>query len=195
MQKRLVCALVLGTMAAPAFAENEGGPYLGGGFGRFDLKIHNFNDVGQAADTIADSNDNAWKVFAGWRMSPYWAIEAAYVDLGNPGSTFSATGSTGVYKVHVAGFTPSLIGTLPLGPVELFAKAGYYFYNLKLDVNVQSLGSAGLQSSHSRSDFVYGAGAGVTFMEHLNFRGEYERIKIGDYGNSDALWLSAAWRF
>ena len=95
----------------------------------------------------------------------------------------------------MAGFTPSIIGTLPLGPIELFAKAGYYMYNVKLDVNVQSLGTAGLQSSHSRSDFVYGAGAGVTVMEHLNFRGEYERIKIGDYGNSDALWLSAAWRF
>ena len=36
MKKLLVSAVAFGTMAAPAFAENQGGPYLGGGFGRFE---------------------------------------------------------------------------------------------------------------------------------------------------------------
>jgi opacity protein-like surface antigen len=196
MNKLMLGVMVMGAaVAAPALADNASGPYVGGGFGRFDLKIHNLNDVGQSVDTIADSNDNAWKVFAGWRMSPFFALEAAYVDLGNPGNTFSATGSSGRYQMHVAGFTPSVIGTLPLGPVELFAKAGYYYYNVKLRADVTSLANTSVSSSHSRSDFTYGAGVGMTFAEHLNVRGEYERIKIGDYGNSDALWLDAAWRF
>ena len=195
MNKLLVAAILLTTAATPVLADNPSGPYVGGGYGRFDLHIHNFNDVGQAADTIADSNDNAWKLFAGWRLNPYVAVEGAYINLGNPGEKFTATGSNGTYKVHVTGFAPSLVVALPLGPVEIFAKGGYYFYDVKLNVDVQSAGSAGVQSSHSRTDFLYGAGAGITFMDHLHVRGEYERIDIADYNNSDALWLTAAWRF
>jgi opacity protein-like surface antigen len=195
MNKQLLGALLLIAAAAPALAENPSGPYVGGGYGRFDLHIHNFNDVGQAADTIVDSNDNAWKLFAGWRLNPYVALEGAYINLGNPGEKFVATGSNGTYNVKITGFAPTLIGALPLGPVEIFAKAGYYFYDVKLNVNVQSLGSAGIESSHSRSDLLYGAGAGITFVDHLHVRGEYERIDISNYKSSDALWLSAAWRF
>jgi OOP family OmpA-OmpF porin len=178
-----------------AFADNPSGPYIGGGYGRFDLHVHNFGDIGQAADTIVDSNDNAWKVFGGWRLNPYFALEGAYIDLGTPGDRFTATGSSGTYKVHATGFAPSVIGAVPLGPVEIFAKAGYYYYNVKLTVNVQSLSGASVESSHSRSDFLYGAGAGLTFMDHLHVRAEYERINMANYSNSDALWLTAAWRF
>ena len=195
MNKHIAAILLLAAAVSPALADNPSGPYVGGGYGRFNLHVHNFSDVGQAADTIADSNDNAWKLFAGWRLNPYVALEAAYINLGNPGEKFVSSGSDGVYKVHVTGFAPTVIGTLPLGPVEIFAKAGYYYYDVKLDVNVQSLGSAGLQSSHSRSDFLYGAGAGFTFFDHLHVRGEYERIDMANYGNSDAMWLTAAWRF
>jgi opacity protein-like surface antigen len=195
MNKLWIGALVLGAAAAPAFADNPSGPYVGGGFGQFNLHIHNLDDAGQAVNTIANSDDNAWKVFAGWRLNPYFALEAAYVDLGNPGNTFSATGSNGVYNVHVQGFTPALIGTLPLGPVELFAKAGYYYYNSRVHVNVESIPTSSIESTHSDSDFTYGAGIGVTFFEHLHVRGEYERIRLNNNGDSDAAWLSAAWRF
>jgi len=195
MKTHIAALILLAAAASPALADNPGGPYVGGGYGRFDLHIHNLADVGQAADTIVDSNDNAWKLFAGWRLNPYVALEGAYINLGNPGEKFVATGSNGTYKVHVTGFAPTLIGALPLGPVEIFAKAGYYFYDVKLNVNVQSAGSAGIQSSHSRSDFLYGAGAGFTFVDHLHVRGEYERIDIANYDSSDALWLTAAWRF
>ena len=195
MNKHIAAILLLAAAVSPALADNPSGPYVGGGYGRFNLHVHNFSDVGQAADTIADSNDNAWKLFAGWRLNPYVALEAAYINLGNPGEKFVATGANGTYNVKVTGFAPTVIGTLPLGPVEIFAKAGYYFYDVKLNVNVQSLGSAGVESSHSRSDFLYGAGAGFTFIEHLHVRGEYERIDISNYKNSDALWLTAAWRF
>jgi hypothetical protein len=35
------------------------------------------------------------------------------------------TGSSGDYRLRLKGFAPCVIGTLPLGPVELFGKAGY----------------------------------------------------------------------
>lgn len=192
-------ATVMALAAAPAMAAdaysqaNPSGAYLGGGWGRFNLHLHNLGDVGTAADTIVDSNDNAWKLFAGYRFSPYWSLEAAYIDFGRPSDRFVASGSNGTYRVKMSGFAPSIVGTLPLGPVELFGKAGYYLYNVDTRVDFNS--GTFLESKHSRSDFIYGGGVGITVMEHLNVRAEYERVDVSNAPNSDALWLDAAWRF
>jgi hypothetical protein len=195
--KRLaaVSAFVLCSAIAPAFADNPSGPYVGGGFGEFNLHIDNLNDVGQAVSSIAHSHDDAWQLFAGYRFLPFVSVEAAYVNLGHPGDNFSATGSSGHYRVHLDGFSPSVIGTLPLGPIELFAKAGYFFYNLDLRANVSSLAGASIESSHSRNDFLYGGGLGVTFFDHLNVRAEYDQLNLKNERDSNALWLIAAWRF
>jgi opacity protein-like surface antigen len=97
--------------------------------------------------------------------------------------------------VSFDGFAPTVIGSIPLGPVELFAKAGYYYYDVKLNVNVNSIDTAHVESSHDRADFLYGGGVGVTIANHLHLRGEYEQINLANYHSSDALWLTAAWRF
>ncbi len=174
--------------------ENTGGPYVGVGWGQFNVDVDNLSDAGTAAGNIIDSDDNAWKAFVGWRFNPYIGVELAYVDLGSPGDRFEGTGSNGNYRVDISGFTPYLIGTIPLGPVELFGKVGYYFYDVDLRVDLDSPGPD-IDSSSSRQDFVYGGGVGFTFFEHVHVRAEYERIDLENAGNSDALWLSGAWRF
>ena len=110
------------------------------------------------------------------------------------GDRFEGSGSNGNYVLDVSGFSPSLIGTLPFGPVELFAKAGYYFYGVKLRVDLDAPGSD-LRSKSSRDDLIYGGGIGMTFAEHLHVRAEYELIDLKNASSSDALWLSAPWRF
>jgi len=60
---------------------------------------------------------------------------------------------------------------------------------------VPSLVGTFLQSKHGRSDFLYGAGVGMTLFDHLNARVEYERISIKNATNSEAMWLTGAWRF
>ncbi|MEQ1581122.1 MAG: porin family protein [Steroidobacteraceae bacterium] len=186
---------VLGPVPAMAQVQaNPGGPYLGVGWGQFSVHVDNLSDAGTTANRIINSNDNAWKAFAGWRFNPYVGLEMAYINLGSPGDRFEGSGSNGNYVLDVSGFSPSLIGTLPLGPVELFAKAGYYFYDVKLRVDLDAPGPD-LRSKSSRDDFIYGGGIGVTFAEHLHVRAEYEVIDLKNASNSDALWLSAAWRF
>jgi hypothetical protein len=41
------------------------GPYIGAGWGQFDLHLHNLNDVGTAVTDITHSNDDAWKARLG----------------------------------------------------------------------------------------------------------------------------------
>ena len=193
----LAVAMILATAAPVAQAQdrdaNPSGPYVGLGYGQFNLRLKNLDDVGTAVGDITDSDDNAWKVFAGYRFSPYLSVEGAYIDFGNPGDNFQSTGDNGTYRLKLSGFAPSIVGTLPIGPVELFAKAGYYFYDVKTQVNFNE--GPFLTAKDSRSDFLYGAGVGITFMEHLHARVEYERVDVKNAGDSNAIWLSGAWRF
>jgi Outer membrane protein beta-barrel domain len=169
------------------------GPYVGAGWGQFDLHLHNLNDVGTAITDITHSSVDAWKAFVGFRFAPFLGVEAAYVDFGHPNDSFRTFGSDGIYHVTMTGFSPTVIGTVPLGPVELFGKAGYYFYDL--DTRVDFSSGPFLESRHSRSDFLFGGGVGVTLLHHLNLRAEYEPVDVRNASGSDVFWLSPSWRF
>jgi hypothetical protein len=184
MKRTVATAILLALGSTPALAETESGFYVGAGVGRFNVEI---DDVGDVTDTVGsfDSDDTTFKAFAGWRFNPYVAVELDYLDLGNPEDTIDGRR----VNADVNGFAPYLVGTWPVGPVELFAKAGYLFYDVKVDVDDLTV------TDDDDQDFVYGGGIGLTFFERLNTRLEYEVIDIGEVDDANALWLSAAWRF
>jgi OOP family OmpA-OmpF porin len=198
--KAMLATLVLGATAlipltsSAAAADNPTGPYIGAGIGQFNTKISHFEDVDNGIQDISNSDDTAWKIFAGYRFLPYLGVEAAYIDFGKPSDDFSATGSNGNYRVKIHGFAPSLIGRVPLGPVELFAKVGEYYYNVDTRVDFDAPGP-GIHTKHSRNDFLWGGGVSAVVLSRLELRAEYEKVEIDNFKDSDALWLSAAWRF
>jgi opacity protein-like surface antigen len=178
--------------------DNPSGPYVGAGWGRFDLHVRNLDAGSRSVTSISTSDENAWKVFGGYRFNPFIAIEGDYIDFGRSSDRFTATGSNGNYRVDLSGFAPYVIGSAPLGPVELFAKLGWIYYDVDTRVNFDSPGpgqSAGIDTSHTHSDLAYGAGIGATILDHLHLRAEYEVIDIENAKNSNAIWVSAAWRF
>jgi Outer membrane protein beta-barrel domain len=202
MSRSILVVAALGTAALIAAVPvasadpSTGDAYVGGGWGRFDLDLDNFNDVDTAVNSITHaSNYDSWKIFAGYRFSPYLALEGDYLNFEHAADGFVGSGSNGNYALHVGGFAPFVVGTLPAGPVEFFGKAGWLFYNSDLHVNFNAPGQEFLESTHSRSDFIWGGGAGLTFFQHLNVSAEYDGIRIVNARNSNALWLEAAWRF
>lgn len=197
--RTLTCAALVAAAcaAAPALSQemNDTGFYVGGGFGQFNLDIDDAGDFGNGIEDIVEDDDTSWKLFAGYRFNRFFALEANYVNLGSLDERITANGSDGRYRVKIDGFAPFVIGTIPLGGWELFGKAGYYFYDTKLSTNLGNPGSGDfIDSSSSDEDFVYGVGVGYTVLQRLHLRVEYERFDINT-GNSDALWLSGAWRF
>jgi opacity protein-like surface antigen len=184
MKRSAVLGVMLALSGTPALAAEDSGLYVGAGVGRFNVQIDDPDDV---ADTVGsfDSDDTTFKAFAGWRFNPYLGVELAYLDLGNPEDTIDDTR----VSADVNGFAPYLVGTLPVGPVELFAKAGYLFYDVKIDVEDLDV------TDDSNEDFVYGGGIGVTLFERLNARLEYEVIELEEVDDANALWVTAAWRF
>ena len=158
------------------------------------------DDLEGVEDVIGnlDTDDSAWKLAFGWRFNPFIAIEADYVDLGNPNGNFDASGSSGDYELELSGFAGYAIGTLPLGIFELSAKVGYYFHDVNVQVDLENVGPGDgdvFESDDSGEAFVYGVGAGVTLFQRLNAKIEYELMEIDEVEDAYVLWLTAAWRF
>ena len=197
MNRGLVAATLLALASAgnaAQAAENDSGFYVGGGVGQFNVKIDDLDDTDNAIQKL-DDDDTAWKAFVGWRFNPYISLELSYIDFGNPNGRATASGSSGDYSADLSGFAPYVIGSFPLGPVEVFGKVGYYFYDVELTADIDAPLSPDFSSESSDEDLVYGFGAGITFFEHLHARLEYEKIDSDLLDDADALWLSGAWRF
>jgi OOP family OmpA-OmpF porin len=179
----------LGAAASASAQENESGFYAGGGVGSFDVQIDDVDDVDDTIDRY-ESDDTAWKAFAGWRANPYLAFELAYVNLGSPDDIIAPDTKL---TIETDGFAPYVVGTLPIGDwFEVFAKAGYYWY----DVTARISSPLGVVSdSQSNDTFTWSAGAGVNVFERVNLRLEYEQFDFDEADDSKALWLTGAYRF
>jgi opacity protein-like surface antigen len=191
MKHGISAALAVAALAAAAGAQaqdNESGFYAGGGVGTFDVEIDDFDDVDETIDRY-DSDDTAWKAFVGKRFNPYVALELAYVNLGSPDDEIlPGTELT----IETDGFAPYVVGTLPIGWFEVFAKAGYYWYETEARLSTP-LGST--SEDDSDSTFTWSAGVGLNVFERINVRLEYEQFDFDQADDSKALWLTGAYRF
>jgi hypothetical protein len=191
-----VAAVLLALTAGPVLAQDDDdragqnlqGFYLGGGIGDFSSAVDEINSIDSIDDAGIDfsDGDNATKVFAGWHFNRFLAVQADFVDFGESSGavTPSVAGTS-----DVQGLAPSIVGTLPIGPIELFARVGVMFYEVDLNL------TGGRFVDESGEDLVYSAGIGIDVLDRLNLRLEYEEIDIAELDEADALWLNVAWKF
>jgi len=170
-------------------SRNSEGFYLGGGVGDFSSAVDEINSLDDVDDVGIDfsDSDNATKLFAGYKFNQFFAVQGDYVDFGESSGavTTSVRGTS-----DVQGFAPKVVGTLPLGPIELFGSVGMMFYEIDLNL------TGGRVIDESGEDLVWSAGLGFDVLDdRLNLRLEYEEIDIERLDEADALWLTAAWKF
>ena len=172
--------------AAPAFAQDDGsdGLYFGVGVGDFSTDVDDGHFA--QANLDFDSDDDAGEVFAGWRFNRLVAVQIDRVELER---FVDARGARNALATQAEGFAPSVVGTLPFGPLEVFARAGVFWYDL------ESGGDETPSVQSSDRDPIFGAGVGVTIAERLSLRAEYEVVEIDGLDDPNAVWVTAAWRF
>jgi OOP family OmpA-OmpF porin len=187
-----ICAFA-GTMlvfaTGTAFAQvdandNTEGFYLGAGVGEFSTEIDELDDVDDVGIDFEEDED-ATRIFAGYRFNQFVGVQADYYDFGE---SETALGLLPV-RSDASGLAPSVVGTLPLGPVELFARAGIVFYDLEVNLDNDNV------LDETGNDPVYSVGVGVTVLEHLNLKAEYEVVDIDHFDEAEGVWLTANWRF
>ncbi len=187
--KSIVAAatLAFALAAGPAAADEDGRFYLGAGVGQLNLKIGGFE--GQPFD---DSSISA-QLFGGIRLNPYFALEIFYSRYGETEDDVQAAGDVFNAQLEISGYGPYLVGMLPLGRFELFAKIGYLFHETDLKTrDAQGVIAAGNGSSE---DAIYAAGVGMLLFDGLELRLAYEVLDISTFDQPDLIWLTGAWRF
>jgi hypothetical protein len=175
----LSAALLMSTGALAQDAEPATGFYVGAAFtqARFDNNDFDVDDI--------DNEDNSWKLIAGMRSSPNFAFEANYVNFGE--STQPSVPAGGPFVAKADGFAVFAVGLLPLGPIDLFAKAGI--------ARIDSKGNVGAVFFKDKAtEFAYGAGAQVR-MGGFAFRAEYEKYDTDVIGDLDLISLGFTYTF
>ena len=183
-----VAAVSVATVPA-AFADENAGWYLGGGVGSFNVGIDNPDQVNDAVGAW-DEDDNAYKLFGGYRLNKFLAFKLD----SSTSVSHRAPWCRDSMDLAVDGFAPFVVGTIPLGNwFEVYGRLGYYFYDANIGVEDEINGN--VEFDEESEDLVYGAGIGANIGERLNVRFEYERYDLEGTDDADALWLTAGWRF
>lgn len=179
MKKSLTAAsalLALAALGVSANATAAQGIYIGGSAlqSRFDQDEFDIDDV--------DDEDTGWKVFVGIRPMDYFAIEGGYTKFGK-----SQAPSVGAFEAEAEAFSAFGVGIIPVGPVELFAKAGAARIDAKGNVGAVFF-------DDEEIEFAYGAGVQLAFGA-LGLRAEYERFDTDVIGDLDVISLGVTYTF
>lgn len=167
-------ALLLGStlMASAVSQAADNGIYIGAGIGQANVDI-------DAGITRIDGDDTGFKVIAGFRPLDFFGVEANYIDFGEV--------SDSGFNVESDALTAYAVGFLPLGPVDLFAKAGL----VSSDTSVRtSLGEV----SEDGEDFAYGAGLQFRLLS-LSARIEYEVFDVDGVDDLNMISLGLTYTF
>ena len=177
---------------APLAAFADSGFYIGGSIGGATLEA-DFGDpsIPEFPDDI-DEDDTAYKIFGGYMFDlPVidLGVEVGYVDFGKPEVDLLAP-INGIDQIEFdpTGFNLWGIAGIEAGPIDLFAKLGYIFWDLEARVP----GFPG-RASEDGSDIGYGIGAAFN-LGSIQIRGEYELYDIED-ADASMLSVGVAFRF
>jgi OOP family OmpA-OmpF porin len=165
--------------AATTAAADDSGFYLGadGGYAKYPGHVH--LTVGTATvNSIATTNTVFSSGFhVGYRFSRYFAVDAAYVDLGEAKATVTDfAGTSGEFRFKARGPMANAIGSLPLGNWGPFIKLGLFTPDVDASLTGVQNGTPFSFAGSDNGGFttLWGIGAGYTFAERWNVKLELD---------------------
>jgi outer membrane protein OmpA-like peptidoglycan-associated protein len=171
-------------MSAAAFGV-EPGFYLGasGGQTTVDKNATDFGYNGQYNIEFRD-DDTGWKAYVGYNFLPWLGVEGGYVDFGGVSRNVFAE----QINVDLTGWDAFIVGTLPVGPVDLFVKGGAI--DLKSELDTTTMGSV----NENETQFAYGAGIAYNYG-HWSLRAEAEGFDDNEVDDFYFLSAGITYRF
>ena len=177
----IACAALAAGLAAFPARSADNGIYLGGSVGAAGVKADDSFD-GSSFDY--DAGSTGYKLIAGWRFLDWLAVEADYVDLGAGDDKVQGV----EIETDINGVSLSAVGFLPIGPVDLLARAGAIDWSA--DIRAPGIGGF----SDDGIDFTWGVGAQFRVWS-LAIRAEYEQFDVTDADTVDLISLGVTWTF
>ena len=200
---------VSSALAGPLAVAQDSGWYGGLNLGQSRSKIDDPRIIngllagGFNSATITDDNrDRGGKIFGGYQLNRYFAVEGGYFDLGKFGFTANTVpiGSlTGDIKIK--GVNLDLLGMLPISEkFSAFGRVGVTRAEARDTFTATGLVRLLRTSANQReTNAKYGLGLQYAFTDRLGMRAEVERYRIndavGNNGDIDLASLGIVYRF
>jgi outer membrane protein OmpA-like peptidoglycan-associated protein len=194
MKRTTLLAILIGFTAVQAFAA-EPGFYVGASGGVTTAKLDQDFVVGGVRSSIdLDEDETGYKGFVGFQFTPWLGIEGGYGVLGEPSADNSFGGNEAELEIEINSLQGFLVGTIPLGALDIFGKIGGASLSTDSDLHFRGpLVPGGSQSRSNGNDdavMAYGAGVALNFGDgHWSVRAEYEGY---DTDNLDDLYFISA---
>jgi hypothetical protein len=169
----------------PATAADTG-LYVGAGYVKAQV-----NNVFGTSGYSFKIDDNAWKAILGLRPIPPFAVEANYVDLGHQSRRLLG-GNPPNGHADARAFDLFGVGLLPLGAVDLYAKAGGARW--RLSGNLQGPNSTLFALNRDGASFVWGAGIQAHWGP-IGARLEYEHFQMPQTDGARLYTAAATFTF
>lgn len=176
MQKsKYVVAFLLVTVALTdsALADDL---YLGATIGSSSLDLPSTSPV--------DDRATGWKVFGGYEFGNSIAVEAGYADLGNFDGSETFGGVIDELDVDISGIDLFVVGSMPLGQVDAFAKIGVIDWEVELSGSTTDPSIPGppvtFREKIDGTDLAAALGLDYDVGNNFSLRGEVEWFDIDD---------------
>lgn len=149
-------------------------PYVGAALGRASFGTRNLS-LPKAA---SDETDTAAKIYAGYRLTDHFGVEAGYVRLGSMSETFTVGGVAVEQSARARSLYLAGTGRLPVSKsVALTGKVGLSFGK----VSGANVLPAGAEITGSRRSFMYGLGAEVQLSPSVALTADFDHFgKVSD---------------
>jgi OOP family OmpA-OmpF porin len=172
-----------------AMAQIAPGPYIGASLGstraNFNNDAINSQFVGNGFAVNSSSTDRrstGGKLFGGYQLTPNFALEGGYFDLGHFNYSGVTTGGNYNGNTSIRGLNLDLVGTLPLSErFSLLGRVGAAYAQTR--DNFSSTGFAPANTgnrSNNSTNVKYGVGLQYAVTDALFVRAELERYRIND---------------
>jgi OmpA-OmpF porin, OOP family len=180
--RKLLLATALVAATGAAQADDLLGLYAGAGITR--AKMHDI------FDTNFDLSNTSWKLYAGFRPLDFpIGMDVDYMDLGSADAgTFKgvAHADARAFAAYVVGYAP-----IPVPNIDLYAKGGLARWEFDGHTTSPSLFSV----SDNGTDFAWGVGGQVHFLDKFAVRLEYEHFNVREANDVQIYSLGVSYRF
>jgi OOP family OmpA-OmpF porin len=207
----LLVAAALTAAAGIGHAQDAPAPgfYVGAGGGWSNVKWDEAAIAGQLSSlgyadgsVTSDREGTAWRVFGGYRVNGWLAVEAGYTDYGNTGWSATITRPAGALTT-TGDLTTIEVDALLIWPVmgiEPFLRLGVAYASLETSTSAGGAARAAGGASDDSTRLRYGAGAQMHFGS-LGVRLDWTRTDgvgssaTGGKMDADTALISVLWRF
>jgi len=177
MIKRVLLITFIVALLAPmtALADMYFGAAVGNSWFSHDPEIEDVKEISE--------NSTGWKIFGGFQNDSFLGVEGGYRDLGK----VTYKDSNVDLNSKTKGWDVEAMGRIKIAIIDVFAKAGAFFWKTEAAVNE-------LSGDESGTAFLWGLGAGVR-LGPIGVRLEWESMEVKEPDSLTMVSLGATLGF